>query len=564
MKSLKRSKFRPLNFFIKNKKTASFLSVFLTLLFLNLVIGCSYYNVRSLTTSSETIAAQIDEFSKNQQYVIVHVGSDIWHLSNLEVNESDKSIAGVVQELASKHISKKPRESKTTHIYKGGKDVLNEVHFYITTNTTRSIGDHTTIPFSEINSISVNDKNTGRTVLNVVGGVVGTIALISIIALLLKSSCPFIYVNNGEEFVFTGELYPGILTANQQRDDYLLLPNINEVNNEYIIKITNELKEVQHTDFVQLMKINHPDNTIVLLDKYGKPHTFSNIIAPNNVLIDGLNKDKSPALTKDSNSYLFNSEINSSSSKRNIELEFNKPKNVENGKLMLTVKNSMWLDYAFGKFNEKFGDYYPQFQKDQQKTSNEKSTKWINEQNIPLSVYLKTSNGWNLIDRINTVGPMASRDIAIPIDLSSVIGEEVVIKLETGFMFWEVDYAGIDFTENVSLDIKYISPYEALDGQNENVTELLSAIDQKYFVQPNVGDEVVVTFKMNETNPGLKSTFFLKNRGYYNYLRNYEGKPDFQKLKLFREADAFTDFSKYEYEALMDYESQFYVASSSK
>jgi hypothetical protein len=221
----------------------------------------------------------------------------------------------------------------------------------------------------------------------------------------------------------------------------------------------------------------------------------------------------------------------------------------------------MWLDYVFGKLNQQFGTYYPQFQKDQQAVSLEKSTKWMQEQNIPLSVYLKTSTGWELVDRINTVGPMASRDIAVPIDISKVAGNKVIIKLETGFMFWELDYAGIDYTENKALDIKYINPYEAIDGNGENVTELLSATDQNYFVQPNIGDEVVVTFKMSEPNQDLKRTCFLKNRGYYNYIRNYEGKPDFQKLKLFRAAGAFTDFSKYEYEALMDYESQFDLVS---
>ena len=560
MKSLTNQKFRPLFFFLKNKKLRSFLSMFLTISFLNLILSCSYYNVKDVTTTPDTIAKQIDEFVRTQKYIVIHSGQHIWNLSNIEVNEDEKTISGIVESIDLRHVSKKPREVKRTHRYED-KAVLNEVHFYISTKSDHKYGDRATIPFSEINSVSVNDKNTGKTIINVVGTVIGILAVIAIIALATKSSCPFIYAKDGEEFVFTGELYPGILTPNQQRDDYLLLPNLNEVNNEYSIKITNELKEVQYTDFVQLLEIDHPYDVQVLLDKNGNPQTFSNIIPPNNVLVDNLNIENSPALIKDNNSYLFNSEINSSSSTRNIELEFNKPQNLKNAKLFLTVKNSMWLDYVFGKFNEQFGTYYAQFQKDQQAFSLEKSTKWIQEQNIPLSVYLKTAAGWELVDRINTVGPMASRDIAVPIDLSKVAGNEVIIKLETGFMFWEVDYAGIDYTENMALDIKYINPYEALDGNGENVTEALSATDQNYFVQPNIGDEVVVTFKMSEPNQDLKRTCFLKNRGYYNYIRNYEGKPDFQKLKLFRAAGAFTDFSKYEYEALMDYENQFDLVS---
>ncbi len=560
---LSNSKFRPLNFFIKNRKFTSFLSVFLTLLFLNLVIGCSYYNVRSVTTSSETIAEQIDEFVKNQKYVIIHSGPDTWHLSNLELSEDDKTMSGTVQHLGSKHISRKSRETKRTHQYSGGKEVLNEVHFYISTNSTRNYGSFTTIPFSEINSISVNDRNTGRTILNVVGGVVGTLALVAIIVALTKSSCPFIYVKNGEDFVFTGELYPGILTVNQQHDDYLKLPNIDKTNNDYSIKITNELKEIQYTDFVQLLEITHSDALKVLLDKNGNLHTFSDIISPKSVLIDNLNTDSNPVLMKDNNSYLFNSNLINSGSLRNIELNFNKPQQTENAKLFLTVKNSMWLDYVFGKFNEQFGTYYTQFQKDQQVASAEKSTKWMNEQNIPLSVYLKTEKGWELVDRINVVGPMASRDIVVPINLNKIKEEEeVIIKLETGFMFWEIDFAGIDFTDNIALDINYINPSLAIDDNNVNVTHLLSAADNNYFTQPNVGDEVVVHFKTSQNNLDLKRTFFLKNRGYYNYIRDYKSEPNFQKLKLFREAGTFTEFSKLEYEVIMAYENQLDVIAA--
>jgi hypothetical protein len=562
MKSLSNSKFRPLNFFIKSKKFTSFLSVFLTLLFLNLVIGCSYYNVKSVTTSSETIASQIQEFANTQKYVVIHSGPDTWHLGNIEVNETDKTISGIVQQLDSNHIPKTVRETKRTHKYSGDKEVLNEVHFYVSSNSTRNYGDSTTISISEINSISVNDKNTGKTVLNVLGGVVGVIALVAIIAILTKSSCPFIYVQNGKEFVFTGELYPGILTKNQQRDDYLKLPNINITNNEYNIKITNELKEIQHTDFVQLLEIIHSDDLQVLLDKNGNLHSFSDIISPNSVIIDNLITNTKPALIKDDNSYLFNSNLINSGSLRNIELSFNKPLQADDAKLFLTVKNSMWLDYVFGKFNEQFGTYYAQFQKDQQNAPAEKSTTWMNEQNIPLSVYLKTEKGWELVDRINTVGPMASRDIAVPINVSKIKGEEIIIKLETGFMFWELDFAGIDFTDNVALDINYINPSEAIDDNHVNVTHLLSGADNTYFVQPNVGDEVVISFKTSENNLDLKRTFFLKNRGYYNYIRNYTGEPNFQKLKLFREAGAFTEFSKLEYEVLMDYENQFNIIAS--
>jgi hypothetical protein len=564
MKTSANRKFRPLKFFIHNKKFTSFLSMFLMLSFLNLIVSCSYYNVRNVTTNQETIVKQIKDFNATQKYAIIHSGENMFNLINLVLDEESKTISGQAKTIIPQHIPFKPRESKRVHRYGSNQNPLNEIHFYVNENIIPELGSIVTIPLSDINLISVNDKNTGRTVLNVVGGTVGTLAVLVIIIAATKSSCPFVYVNNGEDFVFTGELYPGIITANQERDDYLLLANSEGLNDEFSVMITNELKEIQYTDFVQLLEIDHPENVKVLLDKNGNLHTFSNIISPTNVLIDNLNVDNVPALNKDDNSYLFNSDIIKSSSIRNIELEFKNPQYSKNAKLFLTLKNSMWLDYVFGKFNEQFGSYYNQFQKDQQESTKEKSTKWMNDQNIPLSVYLKTKTGWKLVDRINTVGPMATRDIAVPIDLTSDLDENVVIKLETGFMFWEVDYVGIDFTEDLPLTINYINPNEAIDGTNNNVTNLLSKADQNYFVQPNIGDEVVVKFKISELKTDLSRTSYLKNRGYYNYIRNYDGEPNFQKLKLFREPSAFTDFSKFEYEVLMDYGNQFDLASNTK
>jgi len=215
--------------------------------------------------------------------------------------------------------------------------------------------------------------------------------------------------------------------------------------------------------------------------------------------------------------------------------------------LYLTAKNSVWLDYIYGKFNEQFGSYYKTFQKNQQKVSADSIRKWSYGQNVPLSVFVKTNKDWQLVEKINTVGPMAMRDIVVPIRLDEVVGNKLQVKLETGFMFWEVDYVGIDFTENENLQMEHIMPLEAIDQNGNNVTKLLAEADQNYFAQPEIGDEVVVHFPVKESKNGLLQSFFLKNRGYYNYIRDYKGIPDFEYLKSFREDNAFTKFSEKAY-----------------
>ena len=108
--------------------------------------------------------------------------------------------------------------------------------------------------------------------------------------------------------------------------------------------------------------------------------------------------------------------------------------------------------------------------------------------------------------------------------------------------------------------MNYFEPSQAIDEYNNNVTDLLTKADRKYFVQPDIGNAVEVTFKTHEVPSNLKRSIFLKNRGFYNYIRDYKGIPNFAKLKLFRKAGAFTEYSKYEYEVIMDYVDQFDIA----
>ena len=99
--------------------------------------------------------------------------------------------------------------------------------------------------------------------------------------------------------------------------------------------------------------------------------------------------------------------------------------------------------------------------------------KWSLDQGIPLSVYLETEDGWEFADYYNVVGPLAAKDDVLEIDLSKIKGDKVKIKLEFGFLFWEIDYAAMDFTPNQSIE-KYTVPLSsAIDQNNSNISNKL-------------------------------------------------------------------------------------------
>lgn len=525
--------------------------------FFNLTMSCSYYNVKQVPKTNESIAKNVNQVNDVQRYVIVHRSGHSWHLNNVIMNDEDKTVSGTITLLNQLHNESHLRNTKETHRYKTSKESpLNEVHFYLDDELTLIEGENITIPFSNITSISVNEKNkgksTGMSILAGLGVTAGVLVAFTVIILATKSSCPFIYAKNGDDFVFIGELYPGVIYSNIQRDDYIPLPDISANNNEYTIKITNELLEIQHTDLAQLIVVDHPKEIEVLLDKNGILQTFSSLNSPKKVVLDDNNRLVHPAMKKDNINYTFNTEIEENNSTRSIIFEFDKPIEAMNGKLYLTAKNSMWLDYVYGKFNEQFGSYYSKFQKDEEMVSKDKKLKWINDQSIPLSIYLKTENGWELVDKINTVGPLAFRDLVVPIDLENISENKLNIKIETGFMFWEIDYIGMDYTNNLPLNIQYIDPTVAVDENNLEVTSLLKKTDQTYLVQSEIGNEAIITYKSDVIDSKINQSVFLKNRGYYTYIRDYKGKPDFDYLESFREAGAFTRFSEEVYHILLD------------
>ncbi len=85
-----------------------------------------------------------------------------------------------------------------------------------------------------------------------------------------------------------------------------------------------------------------------------------------------------------------------------------------------------------------------------------------------------------------------------------------------------------------------------------------------YFTQSNIGDQVTVMFNFNNVSVADSHSVFLKNRGYYNYIRDYSGKPNLESLKIFLQEGSFTDFSKLEYYSIMGIETSELVADTNE
>jgi hypothetical protein len=196
----------------------------------------------------------------------------------------------------------------------------------------------------------------------------------------------------------------------------------------------------------------------------------------------------------------------------------------------------------YGELANGFGTYFATYKAEQKNKTAEELKTWIKEQQIPLSVFAKTSSGWEKITDITTIGPVATRNMIIPIALPKGKGAITEIKLSSGFLFWEIDYAAIDFSEDELFTVKALQPYTATDEHNVDVLPSLLQEDKNYLSQPEIGNSATITFYGEKLPEGKVHSYILHSKGYYEHIREFSNKPNIAFLKQFKKPNAFPLF----------------------
>jgi hypothetical protein len=538
-----------------NKRTKKYISFFLIFLMVTYTSSCNYYKLNEVDPYD---APSIQNIGQLYKTMVVHYGDETFLLQDITVDSL--SLSGRLAEAtptdfyyseANKNMRFKSKE----------KEILQEVHFYISGDQIQP--PLAQIPLEDIKEIRIIEPDSGRTiasyVFTTVGVLVGVFAILLVIVALTKSSCPYVYVYDGETYIFEGETFGGAIAQNLERDDYMPLPNIRDDHGQYKIRISNELKEVQYTDLAQLIVVNHPKKSEVILDKKGIPHLLFDKTEAS-VAMSERGENLLPTLgIKDQNVFFFN-EFNATSNA--VFLTFDKPEDAAQSKLVLSAKNTLWFDYIFGEFLSKFGSAYSTWMQKQSTMSGEERLKKISDNNFPLSIYVKKNNKWQLVEEIMTVGPLAYRDFVVPIDLSNISDHKVEVKIETGFMFWELDAATMSFSSDIAMDVEIVKPTFANGTGAKDWTRSLMYADKDYMVQPSPGNITEITYKSSTPRPDNLQSVFLHTRGYYTLVRDFTGVPEISELNKFKTPGHFSLYSKTNYLNMLDKEDNLFCVTS--
>ena len=362
-------------------------------------------------------------------------------------------------------------------------------------------------------------------------------------------SCPFVYSFDGHKYVLDSEPYGNAIYKTAQRTDWDNLDHLTEVQGIYYFKVTNELQETQYLDEMKLLVVDHPPGTDVMPSSSDQLHTLSATQPPIKAEdfrgIDVLELVKS----KDDQLWISNpfgrDPGNKADGRDGIILEFARPEHGNFVKLAFNLQNTPWASFMQGQILELHGSKLAEWY-DLLNTSPEAS-KAFQEVLIRegmLLIKLWNGKGWQDCDFIWGVGSALSKDQAVLLDLGDIPGEILRVRLESTVGLWMINSVQADYTPDLPLNIKELSPVRAVDYSGMDIRQLLNAIDGHYYEMPTVGDWAELSFNAPPKERELERSFVLKCTGHYIIHTSAKGEPQRDLIaKLISEPGAYGQYT---------------------
>ncbi len=399
-----------------------------------------------------------------------------------------------------------------------------KIKYCAVTGTTNE-GIFVQISYDDIVTVVIRDRSFTSSWLQTTALLSLAIAAgyLGLIFLLWDSSCPYIYVKNGNDYKFSGISFPGAITSVMERTDYTLLESVPDSNIIEIMLRNDPPNEQQKIDFVQLLKFEHDEKSIVVPDEKYNFYSIENITPPSSASsADGI--DINPLLRKkDSILWLSDKTFDDSAIRDTIYINFLYPNHPDSIKLFFRGNNTFWganMIYKYldlkGKSIEDWYDYPLIFEKEI------RSLFHLFDKAELFKLSVKVFDGKEYIHKgyIRGSGSFFRRNSLLSIDLKNLKSDTIKIMLTPPSNFWCIDEIGI--CKNIkSLSPSYPELSSVVDHYNYFRQTLILKEDGKYFDMDRAGDLLLLTYN-NKMESGKKSSYYLKVKGYFHTGVNHE------------------------------------------
>jgi len=378
------------------------------------------------------------------------------------------------------------------------------------------------IATSEILYVNVLRVNTAGSCLASFGVLIGVLAVIVLIALATKESCPFVYSFDGEKYVFDAEPLGGATTRGLQRSELSKLNYLKEVDDKYKVMVKNEVEETQYLDEMSLYIADHPTGYEVISDLDGNFHTIKNPKKP--ILAEDENGlDLTKFISKQDNIFWQTKLPTENYQSRNnlrhkLTFVFPKPSNEKSAKLIINAGTSLWGSNMIREMLMLYGDnvdtWYEKI--DNSEIEKQQMMQFIEREELYLlKLLVKEGENWAEQGLISGGGPFISETRVYNIDLNSVKGDSLVIQLNPPYSFWTLDYIAMEYESLPEPLVKEIPLSKAIDHDENDILQILLSTDDNYHIMPKVGDYFLAEFDAPLKSDDSDRTVFLKSTGFY-------------------------------------------------
>ncbi|UKN00241.1 hypothetical protein K6119_10900 [Paracrocinitomix mangrovi] len=524
--------------------------VFCWLMIVGVISSCSQNNFINYAPANLKQDKQKMDINLGD-YVVVHVGDESWRLVDIETDKKQISgrLTAVDEDLETFYNKALQDNANLEKANEGDKEFTEQTHIYLHDFAQRD-GDMVTFGADNIddaNAVVKNSKGNGLRIFYGVLIVLGALVVGFGILLLIVCSCPHAYTFDGENYHYTNSLFTGAVGPNLERNDYKLIPDYRPNVDSYQMILKNEENEAHFTNMVEMIVVKHDKNFEVIPDQNGKIYTVSDLQKAKSAF-DENNIDVSDKVSyRDESAYSFDHQ--SEGDMVNTYFTFDRPEDVSNAKIVINAKNTEWGGVVVRTFAAMLGKKYNNWVEKNRKRTTEEALADMKEAGIPMVVSIKKDGEWVDLDAINLVGDISYNSVVVSVDENLITGEDIELRLQAGFKFWDLDYVGMDFTAQEDFEVQTYAPTVA--SGDKDYLAALKADDDLYMENPNRGDSTFVKFEGLPTDGNR--TLILRSKGHYVSNEVFEGKPNWAGLMKLRAPGGLSKLSRELFEEVMEY-----------
>ena len=138
---------------------------------------------------------------------------------------------------------------------------------------------------------------------------------------------------------------------------------------------------------------------------------------------------------------------------------------------------------------------------------------------------------------IRSGSSLADEDRIIPLDLTNVKGDMLMVRLNPPRGFWKFDYVAVSYEFDRALGAVELAAKRAEDENGGDLRDVLKGNDERYYVQQKHNAMAKIWFDVPQQAQGSSRDLFLKASGYYIIHTDTTRPPQTNVLRQLTAAD---------------------------